>query len=107
LNALARTDPLTMNTHASAWRIQHQAENQRFLVHVDGHDCVLDYQRNGAVITITHTGVADAVVGQGIAAALTRAALDWARRDQLKVVPQCSYAAVFIQRHPEYADLRD
>jgi predicted GNAT family acetyltransferase len=36
---------------------------------------------------------------------MVRSALAWARGEKLKVVPQCSYTARFIERHPEYADL--
>jgi hypothetical protein len=28
-----------------------------------------------------------------------------ARRERWRVTPNCSYAAAYIQRHPEYADL--
>jgi predicted GNAT family acetyltransferase len=31
--------------------------------------------------------------------------LDHARADSLKVIPDCSYAAAFIRRHTQYADL--
>lgn len=96
-----------MKPDSPALAVQHQVAAQRFLVAVEGHDCVIDYRRNGAVLTITHTGVPSAIGGRGIAAALTRALLDWAQREQLRVIPQCSYAAVFIQRHPEYAQLLD
>jgi Predicted acetyltransferase len=56
-------------------------------------------------MTITHTGVPSAVGGKGIAAALTQVALDTARVNGWRVVPTCSYAAVYIKRHPAYADL--
>ncbi|MCX7223676.1 MAG: N-acetyltransferase, partial [Burkholderiales bacterium] len=45
------------------------------------------------------------VGGQGLAAALTRVALEHAKQQGWRVVPRCSYAAVYIQRHPEYAGL--
>ncbi|TFL14425.1 N-acetyltransferase [Pusillimonas caeni] len=81
-------------------------ENQRrFEWTEDGALSVLDYQLSGNVMTITHTGVPAAVGGRGIAADLTRHALDTARSRGWKVRPVCSYAAVYIKRHPEYQDL--
>ena len=85
--------------------IHHETEHHRFTLSVQGHLCVLDYDLNGSVMTVTHTGVPQALAGKGIAAALTRAALDTARQNKWRVVPRCSYAAVYIERHPEYADL--
>jgi len=85
--------------------IRHETDFPRFSTLADGHLCVLDYHLSESVMTITHTGVPSAVGGKGIAAALTRAALDTARQNQWRVIPRCSYAAVYIERHPEYADL--
>ena len=76
-----------------------------FSAQVDGHRCVVDYVLNQGVMTITHTGVPDAVGGRGIAAELTKFALDTARKDGLKIVPVCSYTAAYVRRHPEYADI--
>jgi predicted GNAT family acetyltransferase len=36
---------------------------------------------------------------------MTRAALDFARSQNLKVEPRCPYTAGFMQKHSEYADL--
>lgn len=77
----------------------------RFQTLVDGALCVLEYQLRDGVMTITHTGVPAAVGGRGIAAALTVAAFDTARREGWRVVPACSYAAAWVARHPQYADL--
>lgn len=85
--------------------VRHAAAQSRFSALVDGVECELDYRRTGNTMVITHTGVPEAVGGRGIAGTLTRAALEWARAEGLKVSPQCSYAAVFFRRHPEYADL--
>ncbi|HEV2621191.1 MAG TPA: GNAT family N-acetyltransferase [Frateuria sp.] len=86
--------------------IRHDPGAQRFETRVDGALCVLDYRLAGDSMTITHTGVPPAVEGRGIAAALTRAAMESARAQGLKVVPACSYAAAWLRRHPEFADLR-
>lgn len=87
--------------------IRHAPDLGRFHAEVEGHACRLDYTLDDGRMVIRHTGVPDAVGGRGIAGALVRAALDWARNSGLRVVPECSYAAGFIQRHPGYADLVD
>jgi uncharacterized protein len=86
--------------------IQHDRAAHRFETEVDGVECELDYTLTGAVMTITHTGVPPEVGGRGIASALVQAAFEAARSEGGKVVPACSYAAVWIGRHPEYHDLR-
>jgi uncharacterized protein len=87
--------------------IRHQPALGRFHTEVDGHACILDYALADGRMRIRHTVVPQAVGGRGIAAGLVRAALDWARASGLRVVADCSYAAGFIQRHPEYQDLLD
>lgn len=85
--------------------IRHDAASQVFTAVVDGHRCVLEYRLDGRTMTITHTGVPDAVGGRGIAGELTRFALATARREGWTVVPACSYAREFFARHAEFADL--
>lgn len=77
----------------------------RFTATVDGVLCVLDYQLHDGVMAIVHTGVPSQVGGRGIAAELTKVALDTARANGWKVRPLCSYAAVYMRRHPDYNDL--
>jgi len=52
-----------------------------------------------------HTEVPPAFEGQGIAAMMARAALDFAKTKGYKVRSYCSYTTRFIERHPEYQDL--
>ena len=86
--------------------VRHYPERRRFETNVDGHDCEIDYQLSGGVMTITHTGVPSAVGGRGVAAEMTRFALDTARTNGWKVVAGCSYAAGYMNKHPEFDDLR-
>ena len=85
--------------------VQHHPARHRFEFIEDGHTCVLDYRLDDGVMTITHTGVPDAVGGRGIAADLVAAAFDAARREGWKVRPACTYAAAWVERHPAQADL--
>jgi uncharacterized protein len=57
------------------------------------------------VITIDHTFVPDQFRGQGIAAALVARAIEDARQNGTRIIPQCSYVAAQFRRHPEWADL--
>lgn len=86
--------------------IRHLAAAHRFETTVDGFLCELDYTVHVGVMTLTHTGVPDQVGGRGIASELVRTALETARREGWKVIPACSYARVWMERHPEFADLR-
>ena len=85
--------------------IRHDLAAHRFETQVDGAECELDYTLTATVMTITHTGVPAEVGGRGIASALVQAAFETARSEGWKVVPACSYAAVWIGRHPEYRAL--
>jgi len=85
--------------------IQHDATASRFFLIVEGHRCVLDYVLSNGNMTITHTGVPEVLGGRGLAGEITRFALEYAKQHNMKVIPRCSYAAVYIQRHAEYAGL--
>ena len=78
---------------------------QRFELEVGGLVAVADYRLNGDTMTITHTGVPAEFREQGIGQKLARAALDAARAQNLKVVPQCPFIASFIRENSEYQDL--
>lgn len=86
--------------------IQHEPSKQRFVAFVEGQECVIDYRLSGATMAITHTVVPASLGGRGIAAELTKFALESARKLGWKVLPECSYAAAFLDKHAEYADLR-
>ncbi|MGH8029653.1 MAG: GNAT family N-acetyltransferase, partial [Arenimonas sp.] len=86
--------------------VEHDSAAGRFQARVDGHCAVLDYRLADGIMTLTHTGVPEAIEGRGVAASLMRAALDEARAQGWRVVPKCKYAEDFLRKHGEYADLR-
>jgi predicted GNAT family acetyltransferase len=85
--------------------IVHRPEIGRFEAMVDGLRCEADYQLEGRLMCMTHTGVPSQLEGRGIAAALVKEALAWARQQGYQVDPICSYVRVYIKRHPEWQDL--
>ena len=85
--------------------IGHDPARHRFETQVEGERCTLDYELDGNTMVITHVNVPDPVSGGGIAAALTNAALTHARAAGWRVIPQCPYAALYVQRHPGWSDI--
>lgn len=86
-------------------QVRHDPGKHAFTLEVEGYTGALDYDLRGTTMTITHTLVPEAIGGRGVAAELTRVALETARANGWKVVPMCSYAVAYLRRHPEYNDL--
>ncbi|MCS6880379.1 MAG: GNAT family N-acetyltransferase [Oscillochloridaceae bacterium] len=86
-------------------KVRHNPAAQRFEALVEGQLSVAEYRLDGRRILFTHTEVPPALRGQGVAAKVVRAALDYARESGLIVVPLCWYVDAFIRRNPEYRDL--
>ncbi len=80
--------------------VDNTADHRFELVH-DGHRAELVYRVADARLVLVHTGVPDAIGGHGIAGQLVQASVDRAARDQLTIVPQCSYARQWLQDHED------
>jgi predicted GNAT family acetyltransferase len=65
----------------------------------------LDYDLDGATMTLPHTEIDPAYGGRGLGGVLVRRALDDMRARDLRIRPRCSFVGHFIEQHPEYADL--
>jgi len=66
----------------------------------------MTFRKIGAsVIAIDHTYTPPQFRGRNIAAMLMDRAIADARRDGIKIQPDCSYAVVQFQRHKDWADL--
>lgn len=91
-----------------ALEIEHNEREKRFEAELDGHLAHADYMMGtkGTTIVFTHTEVPEAFEGQGIGSKLAKAALNYARDNELRVQPLCPFIRAYIERHPEeYGDL--
>ena len=61
--------------------------------------------KNDNVIIAEHTVVSEALRGKGIASKLAVKLMDYARENDLKIVPVCSYVVGFFEKHTTYSDL--
>jgi len=58
-------------------------------------------------IIVDHTYTDDSLRGQGIAGRLMAAVVAYARENNLKIIPTCSYVVYKMDRNPdEYKDIR-
>jgi uncharacterized protein len=81
-------------------------DDGRYEAHVNGQLAgYLVYREQPEGIVLVHTEVFDEFEGQGVGGRLVAGVLDEIRERGLSVTPLCRFAAGYIDRHPEYADL--
>lgn len=85
--------------------VVHNLGEQQFELRVGALFCVLQYRVANGKMIIFHTEVPPAIQNRGLAERMTRAALDYARSESLKVEPRCPYTASFFRRFREYSGL--
>ena len=79
----------------------------RFVLHEQGGDSELTYVVNEDRMVIDHTYTPPALRGHGAAGTLVVRAVDEARARGWKVVPQCPYVKIKIDRTPQLQDVLD
>jgi uncharacterized protein len=87
------------------FEVIHNEEARRFELRINDALALLAYRRFPGRILYHHTEVPPEIERRGVAAKLARAAMDFARANNLQVVPACSYVAAFVAKHQEYQDL--
>jgi len=83
------------------------SEASEFVLQVDGERLgSLDFARPEAgVLRIDYVEVAPELRGTGLGRRLVEAAVDWAREENMKIVPICGYARAVIARDPAMSKL--
>jgi predicted GNAT family acetyltransferase len=82
-------------------------DQQRYEARLDGDLAgYLEYRKADGVWSLTHAFTFPHQRGQGIAAEVTRYALDEARKAGASVRPVCPFVADYMAAHAEYAALR-
>ncbi len=73
----------------------------RFELTEDGHISFAAYRKAGDVVTISHVETPTEARGTGAAGRLMGEVVEYARAQNLKIVPVCSYAVAWFRRHPD------
>ena len=76
----------------------------RFELAVGNQTVFADYRRNGRTLVISYVEAPPSLRGTGAAGRLMEGVVETARAEGLKIVPLCSYAALWIRRN-QHSDL--
>ena len=83
------------------------AADKRFELSEGGKIASLTYRMRSGKLYLIHTEVPEGLEGQGYGSALARTALEFAKREHLRVIPLCPFVSLYLERHPEYASLTE
>ena len=86
--------------------VTHNESAHRFEIKSEDLLAVLDYRLSGKTILFLHTEVPSPLEGRGLGGKLVKAGLEYARVHQLRVQSLCWFVDGYIERHPEYQELR-
>lgn len=81
------------------------AAQHRFELSENGYLAFADYRRQDGRLVLPHVEAHPELRGAGAAGRLMEGVLAQARKEGLKVVPLCGYAAAYMRRHKEHHDL--
>jgi uncharacterized protein len=87
------------------YKVSQNLTNNRFEVDLGEEKAILIYRIKVGLLILLHTGVPPAFQRRGIAAKMATAALEYAKKEGLKVRSYCSYTTHFIENRPEYKEL--
>jgi uncharacterized protein len=89
--------------------IQHEDDGEKgsFFIDKDGERVAeLQYFRSGdGRVTVYHTEVDEQLRGQHVGDEIVKASVDFARAEDLKIVPQCPFARKVMERNDDYRPL--
>ncbi len=76
---------------------------KRFELDFEDHIVLAEYSRDGLTLAITHVETPPELRGKGAAGVLMKDIAEYARTHNLTIIPICSYAAAWMERHKEYS----
>lgn len=87
------------------YTLENNKARSRYEFDLGDDTAYVDYERMGRTIVLTHTFVPEAYEGRGVGRQLVAAVLADIRKQGLKIVPLCSFIAIYIERHPIWRDM--
>jgi uncharacterized protein len=90
-------------------QVEHEPHSKRFVLRLNDEVAFLEYEvvdrATPPMWDFRHTFCPESMRGKGIAGKIVQVAFDYARENNIKVIPTCSYVPVWLSRHPSYTDV--
>jgi predicted GNAT family acetyltransferase len=86
-------------------KVIHDKAKSQFIISIEDKEAYVDYNIENNRMNLYHTYTDPELRGKGLAAKVVIAALEYAKENNLKVEPGCTYVQSFISRHKEYEEL--
>ena len=86
-------------------KVIHEKDNERFVIYTEGNEVYVEYSMRNGELDLHHTFTHPALREKGLAARVVRAAFEFAKENNLKVIPTCSYVQAFISKNNKYKEL--
>jgi hypothetical protein len=80
-------------------------QGSRFVMKVEGNEVYVLYTEDKETIDLYSTHTPSELRGQGLAAKVVSAAIEYAKEKKLMVIPSCWYVRKFLEKHPEYESI--
>ena len=87
--------------------VEHDKEHHKFISDLEGKVSHLQYKvlPDGKTLGYVSTFVPVELRGRKIAQQIVKVALDYAKENNYKVIPLCSFVQDYVDHHPEYNDI--
>ena len=85
--------------------VRRDKDNEQFVTEVDNQKAYLSYSISDDEIDFYRTFTPPELRGKGIAKIVVEYAFNYAKENNLKVIPTCSYVQAFVERNDNYKDL--
>ena len=85
--------------------VKHDKNSERFVAEVERHEAYLSYNIFNDKINLSSTFTPPELRGKGIARIVVEYAFNYAKENNLRVIPTCSYVQAFVERNDNYKDL--
>ena len=86
-------------------KLEVNREFHRLELEAEGNIAFIEYKLDNGTLFLIHTEVPAALEGKGAASAIVRKALEYAKDNNYKIVPLCSFVQRYLAKHKEWNDI--